>query len=56
MHEYKAGLYAKSASRTTLECLRKLTERCYEADLLIKSSKLDNYVILERLVVEATRR
>jgi DNA polymerase-3 subunit delta len=55
-HEYKAGLYAKSASRTTLDRLRALTEKCYEADLLIKSSKLDNYVILERLVVETTRR
>ncbi len=55
-HEYKAGLYAKSASRTTVERLRALSEKCYEADLLIKSSKLDNYVILERLVVEATRR
>ena len=56
LHEYKASLYAKSASRTTVERLRELSEKCYEADLLIKSSKLDNYVILEQLVVESTRR
>ncbi len=56
LHEYKASLYAKSAARTTLGKLRELTERCYEADMLIKSSRLDNYVILERLVAEATRR
>ena len=55
-HEYKASLYAKSASRTTVKRLRELTEKCYEADLMIKSSRLDNYVILEQLVVETTRR
>ncbi len=55
-HEYKASLYAKSASRWSVESLKELTEKCYEADLLIKSSKLDNYLVLERLIIETTRK
>ncbi len=56
LHEYKASLYAKSAARTSLARLRELSERCYEADLLIKSSRVDSYVVLQHLVVEASKR
>lgn len=52
----KVALYAKNASRTTPERLNRLAERCYDADMLIKSTPLDKYVVLERLVAEASSR
>ena len=56
MHEYKVGLYLKSAARTEAGRLERLTESCHEADRLIKSTALDRYGILERLAVEAAAR
>jgi DNA polymerase III delta subunit len=55
-HSYKVTLYAKSASKTDINVLKSLNERCYEADLLIKSTSADPYTVLERLAVEASRR
>ncbi len=56
MHEYKTSLYVKSASRCGTSRLSRLAERCYEADLLIKSTPLDSYVVLDRLATEAAAR
>ena len=55
-HSYKVSLYAKSAAKTDISVLKAVNERCYEADLLIKSTSLDAYTVLERLVVEASKR
>lgn len=55
-HSYKVNLYAKSASKTDIKVLKSLNERCYEADILIKSTGADSYTVLERLAVEASRR
>ena len=55
-HEYRVGLYVKSASRRELSRLQYMVERCYEADLLIKASQLDRYAVLDRLVAEAAVR
>ncbi len=49
MHEYKAGLYYKSASKTSGARLRKIAQECADTDLLIKSSPLDSYKLLDRL-------
>lgn len=55
-HEYKTSLYVKSASRCGAQRLHHLAERCYEADLLIKSTKVDSYTVLDRLAAEAAVR
>lgn len=55
-HSYKVSLYAKSASKTDIGTLKMLNERCYDADMLIKSTSVDSYTVLERLAVEASRR
>ena len=55
-HEYKVGLYVKSASRCPASRLHALAERCYEADLLIKSTPVDSYTVLDRLAAEAAMR
>ncbi len=56
MHEYKVGLYAKSAARMTYPRLHDMTERCYGADLLIKGGSMDPYAVLDRLAAEAAVR
>lgn len=55
IHEYRVSLYAKSASGIEIERLNELVERCYEADKLIKSTSLDSYTVIERLVTEVVR-
>lgn len=55
-NEYRATLYAKSASRISSERLKDLTRRCYEADIQIKSTPVNSYTVLERLVAETSRR
>jgi DNA polymerase-3 subunit delta len=56
MHEYKAGLYVRSAARCEAAELERLVGRCYEADLLIKSTPVDSYTVLDRLAVETAAR
>lgn len=55
-HEYKVSLYVKSASRCETARLHRLAERCYEADVLIKSTQVDSYMVLDRLAAEAAVR
>ena len=52
MHEYRVGLYLKSAAKKPLPALQKALALCYETDLKIKSTALDSYVLLDRLVLE----
>ena len=56
MGEYKVSLYAKNAARREMSRLHAMLERCYEADLRIKSSKVDSYTVLDRLAAEAASR
>ena len=52
MHEYKTSLYLKSASKRSLKTLRRAVDLCFEADIKIKSTALDNYAVLDRLIIE----
>jgi DNA polymerase III, delta subunit len=52
MHEYKTSLYLKSASKRSLKSLRHAVDLCFDADIKIKSTALDNYTVLDRLVIE----
>lgn len=52
MHEYKTGLYLKSSMKRSLSDIRKAVDLCFDADLKIKSTALDSYAVLDRLVVE----
>lgn len=56
MHEYKAGLYLRSASRCDTEKLRNIMQACADADMRIKASPLDSYEILDRLAAQASKR
>ncbi|MBQ8641331.1 MAG: DNA polymerase III subunit delta [Clostridia bacterium] len=50
MHEYKAGLYYKAASGAGAEYFENALERCLDADMAMKSSAVNGYQLLERLV------
>ncbi len=49
IHEYRTGLYIDAVRNTEPARLRAAAERCREADILMKSSRLD-YIALERLI------
>lgn len=51
IHEYRVSLYIKNSARLNLNLLEKAVELCAEADLKIKSTSLDSYVVLEELVI-----
>ncbi len=51
LHEYKVGLYLRSAGRIPAERIFAAVELCAEADRRIKSSNLDAYEVLEALVL-----
>lgn len=53
MHEYKAGLYLNACRKKSPALLKRTLALCSEADLKIKSTALDSYVVLDRLVTEA---
>ena len=55
-HEYRIGLFLKSAQRTTVSRLTYLVEVCYEADWRIKSTSVESYAVLDRLAAEAVAR
>ena len=52
MHEYRVTLYLRTASQKKAAVLKKALSLCAETDLKIKSTPLDPYVLLDRLVVE----
>ena len=49
MHAYKAGLYWKAVQGRSASRLQSDLERCAAADLQIKSSALDSYLVLDIL-------
>lgn len=53
LHAYRVGLYATAASKRGTKRLANLVELCREADVKIKSTPLDSYIVLEKLVLEA---
>lgn len=50
MHEYKAGLYCRAASGVSAEYFENALEKCLDADMAMKSSAVNGYELLERLV------
>lgn len=50
MHEYKAGLYYKAASSASAEYFESALDACLNADMALKSSAVNGYELLERLV------
>lgn len=55
MHEYRVSLYLKNTMKRSLDGLRNAVESCYDADVKIKSTALDNYAVLDKLVVEISQ-
>jgi len=56
MHEYRVGLYIQaSASQDTAVRLRDVLRSCLDADIKIKSTMIDNYLILDRLIIGLCR-
>lgn len=51
MHEYRVKLYVQYSKERTLKKLRSLVDECYRTDIKLKSSSLDGYDLLSRLVV-----
>ena len=49
LHEYRVGLYQKSAARRTVEELQATVAACAEADTALKLSP-QGYLVLERLI------
>ena len=57
IHEYKAGLYMKSARRRRIEALEETLTACRAADLRAKTGFGIGYGLIERLIAEcATKR
>ncbi len=54
MHEYKVKLYMESLKNTDISKLFSIAESASKADLLLKSSPIDSYIVLERLICELT--
>ncbi|MCL2518697.1 MAG: DNA polymerase III subunit delta [Oscillospiraceae bacterium] len=52
IHEYKVGIYLRCAAKYDVEVFEKAVELCHEADIKIKSTTLESYMVLDRLVVE----
>jgi DNA polymerase-3 subunit delta len=50
IHEFRVGLFAKSAARRTVEELAGMVAACAEADSALKLSPQSGYLILERLI------
>ena len=51
IHEYKVKICQRSAKERSERKLRSLIEECYNIDLKMKSTGLDEYTMLSRLVV-----
>ena len=56
LHEYKVKLYRQSSSRRNLARLKRLLEICTETDIKLKSTSLDDYTELDKLVILASSR
>lgn len=56
IHEYKVGLYKKSLERRPAARLKRLLEFCTETDIKMKSTSLDDYTELDKLVILTTSK
>ena len=52
MHEYRAKIYISRASKLSKNGLEKAISLCGEADMKIKKSNLDNYKVIEVLLIK----
>ena len=50
MHPYRAGLYLEAVKDRSTEQIAAAVRRCREADVSIKSTSLEDYIAIERLV------
>ncbi len=56
MHAYKISLYQKQAQKRTSAQLERAVLLCEQADLSLKTTDVDPYVVIERLIVELGQR
>ncbi|MBQ9692716.1 MAG: DNA polymerase III subunit delta [Clostridia bacterium] len=56
MHEYKLGIYKRSAAKRSAVRLKKLLRFCCDTDVKLKSTSLESYTELDKLVILATMR
>ena len=54
MHEYKVGLYRKSTASRSTARLRSLLRLCCDTDIKLKSTSLEDYTELDKLVILAS--
>ena len=54
IHEYKVGIYRKSAVKRSRERLKKLLSLCAQTDIKMKSTSLGDYTALDKLVIMAS--
>lgn len=55
INEYRCALYRRSLGSRTPEDIERILLLCSEADRLLKSGGANGYVVLSKLVIEATR-
>ena len=56
MKEYPMRLAMQGCAKYTLETLTRLTELCAETDVLLKSTPVDGYILVERILCAMTAR
>ena len=56
MHEYKLGIYKRSSAKRSIIRLKKLLRFCCDTDIKLKSTSLEDYTELDKLVILATMR
>lgn len=52
MHEYKVKLYSEQLKNVSIQSLFKIADSASRADVKLKSSPVDSYILLERLICE----
>lgn len=52
IHQYRVGLFQAAANKRGVKRLANLIELCRDADEKIKSTPVDSYIVIERLVIE----
>ncbi len=55
IHSYRVGLYKKSTARRSAERLSALLSICVDTDIKLKSTSLEDYTEIDKLVVMLTR-
>ncbi|MBR2473625.1 MAG: DNA polymerase III subunit delta [Clostridia bacterium] len=56
LHEYKVKRYRESSAKRSIAKLKKLLEFCTETDIKLKSTSLDDYTELDKLVILSTAK